>query len=45
LLRAVVKVALEPAARRVGAFDDARAGGLERVELGHRLGAQRLVLD
>ena len=45
LLGAVVKVALEPAARGVAGLDDAGARGLECMELGHRLGAQCLVLD
>ena len=45
LLGAVVKVALEPAARGVSGLHDAGARGLECMELGHRLGAQCLVLD
>ena len=45
LLRAVVEVALEPAPLGVAGLDDARPRGAQLVELGERLGPQRLVLD
>ena len=45
LLRAVVQVALEPAARGVAGLDDARARGAQLLDAGAQLGVEALVLE